>query len=141
MNWVTYLGPMVDFHVLSHFVIFCAAGSTIPPSNIFSIEGPFSWTNLTDSESRLSRFSKAITSFRCSCTCKTQKNVYVIESLRKRHIQSLTASTTKVKRALNKNIGIWRQHKWWLSSCYNILASIRQENVPSKDHLTSKKKK
>ena len=37
---------------------------------IFSIEGPCSLTYLTDSESRLSKFTSAITSFRWSCGWK-----------------------------------------------------------------------
>jgi len=47
-------------------------GEEICPSIIISAEGPISWTNLTDSDSRFSRFINAITSFRCNCSCEGQ---------------------------------------------------------------------
>lgn len=100
LNWVTYLSPMVDFHNLSHFVILWVAGSTISPSNIFSIEGPLSWTNLIDSESRLSRFSKAITSFRCSCTCKFTKQE---KQIRKRQVEFSWKALRKILKEHCKN--------------------------------------
>lgn len=61
---------------LSHKLIPCKGGLEVNPSILFSTEGPSSWTSLTDSDSRLSRFTKAITSFRCSCSCKKEKEGY-----------------------------------------------------------------
>jgi hypothetical protein len=46
--------------------LFGARGEEICPSMILSTEGPISWKNLTDSDSRFSRFIKAITSFLCN---------------------------------------------------------------------------
>lgn len=40
-----------------------------------STSGPISWTILTDSERRLSKFTSAITSFRCSCSWKRHRNL------------------------------------------------------------------
>lgn len=103
---MTYLGPRTDFHLLSHVLISCVPGSIICPSNIFSIEGPLSRTSLMDSESRLSRFSKAITSFRCSCTCKSRKVLCEWEPERERCIQVHHTSTANIRYTLNRKVGI-----------------------------------
>lgn len=60
-----YLG-FKDAHILCMGQL-GAVGGEICPSTSLSVEGPISLTNLRDSESRLSRFIKAITSFRCKC--------------------------------------------------------------------------
>lgn len=68
-----YLRPITDSHILCHSLSFDKGGSETRPSVAFSMEGPMSWTNLTDSDSRLSKFIKEITSFLCNCSWKTHK--------------------------------------------------------------------
>ena len=48
-----------------------AEPAVIWPCSTVSTAGPISWLNLIDSERRLRRFIKAITSFLCSCSWRT----------------------------------------------------------------------
>lgn len=65
--------PITDSQILCHSLSFDKGGSETCPSVAFSMEGPMSWTNLTDSDSRLSKFIREITSFLCNCSWKTHK--------------------------------------------------------------------
>ena len=64
--------------ILSHNP-FGALGEEICPSMVISAEGPISWTNLTDSDSRFSRFIRAITSFRCNSSWRPMQYVLVFK--------------------------------------------------------------
>ena len=66
------LVPTIDAHILCNGQL-CAAGAEICPLMVISAEVPISWTTLSDSESRLSRFIRAITSFRCNCSWRSNR--------------------------------------------------------------------
>lgn len=66
----SYRSSITDSQILRQELISFAVGSEISPPFTLSALGPISFTSLTDSERRLSRFIKAITSFRCKWSCK-----------------------------------------------------------------------
>lgn len=71
-NHTAYQLPGINSHNPCHLVMSYAAGSERCTFPSFSDSNPHSWTNWIDSESRLSRFTRAITSFLCSCTYKNR---------------------------------------------------------------------
>lgn len=71
-----YLKLMNDFRNICLKLMFCMGVSIGIPSISLSTEEAFSLTILIDSDSLLRRFTSAITSFLCNCSCnkKQQKN-------------------------------------------------------------------
>lgn len=72
--------PTIDVHILCHGLIWSLGAEICFPTTL-SAEDPILWTNNTDSESRFSRFIRAITSFRCSWSWRPKhgKNGFWLE--------------------------------------------------------------
>ena len=67
---VKYRSLSMNSHILCHGLFSRTGAAEICPPINFSAEGLISLTSLKDTERRLSRFTRAITSFRCNCSCE-----------------------------------------------------------------------